>query len=158
MSSDADSVKPSRRDFLLSSAAAAIGASAAQTGSAQGSSARQHRQPNIIIYIADQVRADFIGVNGNSTTKTPNLDGVARRGTNFATAVTNQPVCSPSRSVLLTGRYATETGVWSNAKPINPELPTLAGELRRLRGPSRTGRARSAPGSADPVAPTGARR
>ena len=131
MSNDAESMKPSRRDFLFSSAAAAIGAAAPQGASAQPRRAGQHSQPNIIIYIADQVRADFIGVNGNSTTKTPNLDAVARRGTNFATAVTNQPVCSPSRSVLLTGRYATETGVWSNAKPINPELPTLPGELRK---------------------------
>ena len=124
-----DSTKPSRRDFLMTSAAAALGATAVQAASAQPST--QRRPPNIIIYIADQVRADFLGVNGNSTAKTPNLDAVARRGTNFRTAVTNQPVCSPSRSVLLTGRYATETGVWSNAKPINPELPTLAGELRK---------------------------
>jgi arylsulfatase A-like enzyme len=131
MSREADSVKPSRRDFLLSSAAAAVGAASAQVGSAQQPHGATRRPPNIILYIADQVRADFIGANGNSTTRTPNLDAVARRGTNFTTAVTNQPVCSPSRSVLLTGRYATETGVWSNAKPINPELPTLAGELRK---------------------------
>ena len=46
-----------------------------------------------------------------------------RRGTLFTHAVTNQPVCSPSRSVMLTGRYATETGVWHNAMPIDPSLP-----------------------------------
>ena len=124
-----DSTKPSRRDFLLTSAAAAIGATASQPAAAQPNT--QRRPPNIVLYIADQVRADFLGVNGNSAARTPNLDAVARRGTNFKTAITNQPVCSPSRSVLLTGRYATETGVWQNAHPINPDLPTLAGELRK---------------------------
>jgi len=33
---------------------------------------------------------------------------MARRGTNFTNAVTNQPVCAPARSVLMTSRYATE--------------------------------------------------
>ena len=127
-----DSTKPSRRDFLLTSAAAALGATSAQAAPGQTSAVNaQGKRPNIVLYIADQVRADFLGVNGNSTARTPNLDAVAKRGTNFRTAITNQPVCSPSRSVLLTGRYATETGVWSNARPINPELPTLAGELRK---------------------------
>ncbi len=90
------------------------------------------RKPNVIIYIADQVRADFIGANNlNTSTRTPNLDAVARRGTSFTGAITNQPVCSPSRSILMTGRYATETHVWRNANPINPELPTLASEFRK---------------------------
>lgn len=47
-------MKPSRRDFLMSSAAAAIGAAAMQTGSAQAHGA-ERRPPNIVVYIADQV-------------------------------------------------------------------------------------------------------
>ena len=125
-----------RRDFLLRSVAAAVAAGTASlessAASAQASSGKPTARPNVIIYIADQVRADFLGANQqNTSTRTPTLDAVARRGTRFSTAITNQPVCSPSRSVLLTGRYATETQVWRNANPINPELPTLAGEFRK---------------------------
>ena len=56
---------------------------------------------------------------------------MARRGKNFTHAVTNQPVCAPSRSVLMTSRYATETGVWRNGPGMDQSLPTLAGELRK---------------------------
>jgi Arylsulfatase A and related enzymes len=101
------------------------------SGSAEAAQNQTVRKPNIIVYLADQFRADFVGANGqNPSTRTPNLDAMAARGTNFTGAICNQPVCSPSRSILMTGRYATETGVWHNARPIDPALPTLAGELR----------------------------
>ena len=90
------------------------------------------KRPNIVIYHSDQFRWDFVGANGlNSSTHTPNLDTLAASGTNFTCAVTNQPVCAPSRSVLITGRYATETGVWRNGQGLRQDLPTLATELRK---------------------------
>ena len=129
-----------RRDFMLGTAAAAasagVSAVAPRKATAASGQAEAHpeqkKKPNIILYLADQFRWDFVGANRlNSSTNTPNLDAMAERGTIFTHAVTNQPVCSPSRSVMLTGRYATETGVWHNAMPIDPSLPTLAGELRK---------------------------
>ncbi len=95
-------------------------------------SGAQKTKPNIVIYHSDQFRWDFVGANGlNSSTRTPNLDALAESGTNFTHAVTNQPVCAPSRSVLLTGRYATGTGVWRNGLGLREDLPTLATELRK---------------------------
>jgi arylsulfatase A-like enzyme len=95
-------------------------------------SAAQKPLPNIVIYHSDQFRWDFVGANGlNSSTHSPNLDALAAAGANFSHAVTNQPVCAPSRSVLLTGRYATETGVWRNGLGLKEDLPTLATELRK---------------------------
>ncbi len=127
-----------RREFLLGSMAAVAGvggsAQAASTKTSDGMANLAPRQPrpNIILYIADQFRWDFIGANRlNSTTATPNLDAMAGHGTLFTHAVTNQPLCAPSRSVMFTGRYATETGVWHNVTNIDPSLPTLAGELRK---------------------------
>jgi arylsulfatase A-like enzyme len=130
-----DELRMDRRSFLAGSAAMGVGLGMARAGMAEDAAAEEmagSSRPNVIVYIADQFRADFIGANGgNSTTKTPNLDAMAARGTNFTSAICNQPVCSPSRSVLLTGRYATETGVWHNATNIDPALPTLAGEFRK---------------------------
>jgi len=125
-----------RRSFLKGSAAAVVAAAV------PGSSRAAHQnnaaglppssRPNIIIYVADQFRWDFIGANGrNGSTRTPNLDAMCARGKNFTHAVTNQPVCAPARSVLMTSRYATETGVWHNGLSLDQSLPTLAGELRK---------------------------
>ncbi|MEK6398367.1 MAG: sulfatase-like hydrolase/transferase, partial [Terriglobus sp.] len=127
-----------RRDFLVSSGAAAatsvsLGMNAvAQKAAAKSAGKTAGRKPNIILYLSDQFRWDFVGANGaNSSTKTPNLDAMAKRGKNFTHAVTNQPVCAPARSVLMTSRYATETGVWHNGPALDNTLPTLAGELRK---------------------------
>ena len=127
-----------RRRFLLGTAAAATqaGVAAAMAHAephvGQGNQPGTRKQPNIVIYHSDQFRWDFVGANGlNSSTHTPNLDTLAASGTNFTCAVTNQPVCAPSRSVLITGRYATETGVWRNGQGLREDLPTLATELRK---------------------------
>lgn len=122
----------SRRSFLKSSVAAAVAAAVPASGEADTKSAAEPAtHPNIILYLSDQFRWDFIGANGrNGSTRTPNLNAMASRGKNFTHAVTNQPVCAPARSVLLTSRYATETGVWHNGLALGQTLPTLAGELR----------------------------
>jgi arylsulfatase A-like enzyme len=124
----------SRRSFLKGSVASAV------TAAVSGNAEAQHRAnptkpatpPNIILYLADQFRWDFVGANGrNSSTHTPNIDALASNGKNFTHTVTNQPVCAPARSVLFTSRYATETGVWHNGLELHKSLPTLAGELRK---------------------------
>src|SRR5947209_4467681 len=88
-----------RREFLLSGAAAAaatgLGAAAASAAepSAAQASAQPARRPNIILYLSDQFRWDFVGANGlNGSTRTPNLDALVASGKNFSSAVTNQPV------------------------------------------------------------------
>lgn len=126
----------SRRDFLKSAAsvsAAAAAMGAAPTAMAEAAPPRpiHGKKPNVILYVADQMRWDFIRAYGlNSTTRTPNLDSVFRRGVAFTGAVTNQPLCSPSRACMMTGRYATETGMWRLDQTLNPSLPTLATEFR----------------------------
>ena len=121
----------SRRSFLKSSIAAAVTAAVPADAVAQARAVTQ-KQPNIILYLSDQFRWDFVGANGhNGSTRTPNIDALAARGKNFTQTVCNQPVCGPSRSVIFTSRYATETGVWRNGYGLDKSLPTLAGELRK---------------------------
>jgi len=127
-------VRDSRRSFLKGSVATAVAATVPTALEAQPKTAagQPSSRPNIILFLADQFRWDFVGANGfNSSTRTPNIDALAARGKNFTQTVTNQPVCAPARSVLFTSRYATETGVWHNGLALDKSLPTLASELRK---------------------------
>jgi arylsulfatase A-like enzyme len=130
----------SRRKFLKTSALSglALGSVAAQAAALRGQSSESApaqeqpaRRPNILLYCCDQMRSDFVGAyNENSMTRTPNMDGMVRRGSAFKYAVTNQPLCSPSRACMITGLYATETGEWKIAEGMRNDLPTLASVLR----------------------------
>lgn len=128
-----------RRDFMKRATSTAL--SAAVAGPSVRGQQVEHtshddthtEKPNIVLYVADQFRWDFIHAYGlNPTTQTPNLDAIFRRGTTFTGAVTNQPVCSPSRACMITGRYANETGIWKIQPPteLRRDLPTLATILR----------------------------
>ncbi|HWC16979.1 MAG TPA: sulfatase-like hydrolase/transferase, partial [Terriglobales bacterium] len=109
-----------RRDFLRrSSAMAAIPLVGPTTGPGI--------RPNVILIISDQFRWDCIGAYGlNPLNLTPNLDAMATEGTAFLNAITNQPVCTPSRACLFTGNYTNRHGVWRNGLPLPPESVTLA--------------------------------
>jgi len=126
----------SRRSFLKRTAAAAVVTASSKAAVAtDGQNVAKNipaARPNIVLYLSDQFRADFVGANGhNGSVKTPNIDALAMRGKNFTHAVCNQPVCGPSRSVIFTSRYATESGVWRNGLGLDKSLPTLAGELHK---------------------------
>lgn len=71
-----------------------------------------HR-PNFLIILADDVSPEQFGCYGNTETKTPNVDALARAGVQFNTAWAT-PMCSSTRALLVTGRYASTTGVWHN--------------------------------------------
>lgn len=126
----------SRREFIRRSAAAAAlpALSSPASGQSQSGSSANKSRPNIVIYIADQFRWDCVSAYGlNPMQVTPNLDGVAALGVAFQNAVTNQPLCSPSRACLFTGMYATQTGVWTLTDSnvgMKPDTPTLATILR----------------------------
>lgn len=83
-------------------------------------------RPNVVVFFTDQQRHDTTGVHGCSLGLTPNFDRMAIRGTHAANSFTCQPVCGPARSCLQTGRYATNTGVWANGRPMRLDQPTLA--------------------------------
>ncbi|MFY0628539.1 MAG: sulfatase [Reichenbachiella sp.] len=61
-------------------------------------------QPNILWINADDLGAE-LGCYGNLDVKTPNIDGLAKSGVQFTNAYANSPVCSSSRSSLITGMY-----------------------------------------------------
>lgn len=64
-----------------------------------------NRPKNIILCQCDQLRAFALGCYGNEWIHTPNIDALAERGVRFGQAVSNNPVCVPARSILLSGQY-----------------------------------------------------
>ncbi|WP_421798804.1 sulfatase-like hydrolase/transferase [Haliscomenobacter sp.] len=71
-----------------------------------------HAQRNVILIIADDVGSDYCGFYENhlDTCKLPNVRRLLARGVRFRNAWSN-PLCSPTRAGILTGRYSFRTGV-----------------------------------------------
>jgi arylsulfatase A-like enzyme len=62
--------------------------------------------PNVVIIFIDQLRSFALGCYGNNTVKTPHIDNLARQGHRFELGISNNPVCVPARSCLLSGQHA----------------------------------------------------
>ena len=73
-------------------------------------------EPNVLFIISDDLGAQSLGCYGNTQCKTPNLDGLAARGSRFTRAYCQYPVCGPSRAALMSGMYAQIIGVTSNGQ------------------------------------------
>ena len=79
-------------------------------------SAQSTKQPDIVFFLIDDLGYADCGFNGGKDIKTPNIDRLAKSGTIIESHYV-QPVCSPTRSTLLTGRYPTHTGVYTIVSP-----------------------------------------
>lgn len=75
---------------------------------------RGHKKPNIILILADDQGWGDLSSSGNTDLKTPNIDAIAKYGVSFDNFYV-QPVCSPTRAELLTGRHFPRTGVYSTS-------------------------------------------
>lgn len=86
-------------------------------------------KPNILLITSDQQHYDTLGVN-NPRIRTPALDRLAKEGTLFERAYCNNPVCSPSRSTLITGLYPSSHHCWTIGVKLPEDVPTVGGELQ----------------------------
>src|SRR5262245_59986445 len=73
-------------------------------------------KPNIIHIVADDLGWKDVGFNGCADIKTPNLDALASCGAKF-TQFYVQPMCTPTRAALLTGRYPFRYGLQTAVIP-----------------------------------------
>lgn len=88
------------------------------------------KSPNILVIQADQMSAKALSLYSNSLVKMPNLERLAAKGVVFENAYCNFPLCTPSRSSMMTGRYANAISQWDNATELPASTPTLAHYLR----------------------------
>ena len=77
---------------------------------------------NVLLIMVDDLNTD-LGCYGHPLVQTPHIDRLARRGVRFSHAYCNYPVCNPSRSSYLSGRYPEQTGVLDNTADPHKQLP-----------------------------------
>ncbi len=131
--------KLDRRQFLATTGLAGLTLAVnAMPNDAKAASANTSKQPNIIFILADDMGYSDLSCYGAQGYKTPVLDGLASEGMRFDQAYANAPICSPTRTALVTGRYQGHYKAGLNEPNVNikpgEELPkgtaTVASLLR----------------------------
>ncbi|MDE0627295.1 MAG: sulfatase-like hydrolase/transferase [Bryobacterales bacterium] len=113
----------SRRAFAGTLAAAAT----------QVSCTEAPRRPNLLFVFSDQHRACSMPGEPYNDADAPNLARLASEGMTFRNCVSNYPVCSPYRGILLSGRWPHPTGIIDNNFPLRESEISL-GETFRSSG------------------------
>lgn len=125
----------SRPVATMSLAWLALGWSAAcapAAGDAAPGAAHDGARPHVLVIMTDDQGYSDVGYNGNPVLQTPTLDALAEGGVVFDPFYA-QPVCSPTRAALMTGRHALRVGVLdtqSGNAILPPEEVTLAEALQ----------------------------
>lgn len=89
--------------------------------SCQEKEAETYRRPNILFALADDLSYPHMGAYGVDWIQTPAFDRVAKEGLLFSRAYTPNAKCSPSRSIILTGRNSWQLEEAANHVPFFPE-------------------------------------
>src|SRR5687767_7762449 len=72
------------------------------------------KQPNIVLIMTDQQRADFFKSEGFALDTMPFVESLAEQGSRFSHAYTPNPTCAPARCAMLSGRFPKATRVREN--------------------------------------------
>ena len=106
-------------------------------------SVRTNKPPNIIFIFADDWGYGDLSCHGSNTYKTPNLDRLAREGIDFENFAVCNPVCSPSRTAVMTGHFPARHSIHQHFASVehhqkvgmpdwlDPDLPILPRMLKQ---------------------------
>ncbi len=87
-------------------------------------------QPNILIFMVDQLSGTLFPDGPADWLHAPNLKKLAARSTRFANCYTASPLCAPGRASFMSGLTPSRTGVYDNAAEFASDIPTYAHHLR----------------------------
>jgi len=79
-------------------------------------------RPNVIFFLSDDHRADFLSCAGHPIVKTPSIDSLAARGVRFSNAFVTTSICAASRATLF-------TGLWERSHKYTFGTPAIAPEM-----------------------------
>jgi arylsulfatase A-like enzyme len=112
-----------RREMLKASAAAGLGLPALRAMATAAGAAR--RKPNLLFLWTDEQRADTMTAYGNRKIHAPNLNKLAAQSVVFGRPYVSQPVCTPSRSTVMSGLWPHTSGCTANNIPLPADVPVL---------------------------------
>ena len=121
----------SRLAWPVATAALALAAFAWAIGN---SATGGERAPNLVFVMSDQHSWDMLGCYGSKDVISPNLDRLAADGVRFNHCVSNSPVCTPYRGILMTGQHPLHCGAMINDVQILPGEGNYLGEVLRDAG------------------------
>jgi arylsulfatase A-like enzyme len=78
-------------------------------------------RPNLLFLLADDLRWNTLGCQGDKIIQTPAIDRLASGGTSFSNAFVTSSICCTSRASILTGQWARRHGIEDFATPLTPE-------------------------------------
>ena len=81
------------------------------------------RPPNIVFFLVDDLGWADLGCYGSTFYETPNLNGLAAGGMRFTQAYAANPVCSPTRASIMTGKYPTRLAITTYINPQGHNQP-----------------------------------
>lgn len=81
-----------------------------------------NQRPNLVFVFPDQFRVQAMGFMKQDPVITPNIDRFAAESLVFDNAVSNWPLCSPYRGMLMTGRWPHSTGIITNCNSSQPDV------------------------------------
>ncbi|MCP4765250.1 MAG: choline-sulfatase [Gammaproteobacteria bacterium] len=87
-------------------------------------------QPNVVIFMVDQLTAFALNAYGGSECKSPHLNNLASNSTVFENAYTPYPLCAPARFSMMTGQLPSRIGAYDNGAELPASVPTIAHHLR----------------------------
>ena len=87
--------------------------------------------PNLLVIHTDEHHFNTLGCYGGTIVETPNIDWLAENGARCTSFYATTPVCSPSRSSFVSGRYPQCTPVVTNNIPMDDGIITFAEILSR---------------------------
>jgi len=123
-----------RRGRAASWAVVLACAAATATAAGQGAAAVDESRPNLVFVFSDQHSSDMLGCYGNRDIHTPSLDRFAAAGVRFDHGISNSPVCTPYRGILLSGQHPLRTGALANDIRMLPGGGSHFGEVLRDAG------------------------
>ncbi|MEO1139080.1 MAG: choline-sulfatase [Pseudomonadota bacterium] len=88
-------------------------------------------EPNILIFMVDQLNGTLFPDGPAEWLHAPNLRKLAERSTRFANAYTASPLCAPGRASFMSGLLPSRSRVYDNAAEFAADIPTYAHHLRR---------------------------
>jgi arylsulfatase A-like enzyme len=83
-------------------------------------------KPNIVFCFADQMRAQATAYAGDPNVKTPFLDGFKKQSIDMTRTISNCPICTPYRGILLTGQFPLTHGLFMNDLYLKDDGKTIA--------------------------------